>query len=310
MGEKVPEPMKDLNLDLKETEKRGAGQATGMARGSRPPTNNQRLLQKDNGRQFGKGSRTPADQFQPKNESPPPGSLPTRDSSTKSSSRLGTTHSVEARLSTTGSSDGMVSPNHGAITTRKIWSRGSSKSNKMSSKEELHSSNGIEEEGKVFKPEGDSSSVIESGQVGMFGRTASCIPSNIRHKFGSNTVDQLVTEEQARRALCEVIEGQKRVSSRASKPPQNAMENSAFADYYELGYNMRSNIFQGPPMEAKSLMKDSYTAEVLQRAVRDPKHWHGRKTDELGRWHQKNALDLNLQKALEQKIGERSKNLK
>ncbi|XP_074127698.1 ciliary microtubule inner protein 4 isoform X2 [Sminthopsis crassicaudata] len=304
MGEKVPEPMKDLNLDLKDTEKGGAGQAKGVAHGSRPPTNSQRLFQKE---QFGKGSKTSADQFQPKNLSPPPGPLPTRDSSTKSSSRLGTTHSEEARAST-GSSDERVSPNQEPVTTRKIWSRGFSKSNKTSSKEELHSSSGAEEN-KVFKPEGDSSSVIEY-PVAMFDKTSSCIPNNIRHKFGSNTVDQLVTEEQARRALCEGIEGQKRVSSRVNKSSQNSMENSAFADYYELGYNMRSNIFQGPPMEARSLMKDSYTAEVLQRAVRDPQHWYGRKTDDLGRWHQKNALDLNLQKALEQKIGERSKNLK
>lgn len=40
--------------------------------------------------------------------------------------------------------------------------------------------------------------------------------------------------------------------------------------------------FAGGPLESKSLMKDSYTPDVIQRAVRDPKHWHGRKTDELG----------------------------
>ncbi|XP_031796730.1 testis-expressed protein 33 isoform X3 [Sarcophilus harrisii] len=272
MGEKVPEPMKDLNLDVKDTGKGGAG----VAHGSRPPTNNQRLLQKDNGRQFGKGSRTPADQFQPKNESPPPGSPPTRDSSTKSSSRLGTTHSGEARLST-GSSEGRVSPNQEPITTRKIWSRGSSKSSKMSSKEELHSSSGAEE-GKVFKPERDSSPIIEC-QVGRLGRTPSCIPNNIRHKFGSNTVDQLVTEEQARRALCEVIEGQKRVSSRVSKPSQNSMENSPFADYYELGYNMRSNIFQAsrarlPELPIIQQRHAKYLAFGIQLGFWKPKVTH------------------------------------
>ncbi|XP_050783028.1 testis-expressed protein 33 isoform X1 [Gopherus flavomarginatus] len=135
------------------------------------------------------------------------------------------------------------------------------------------------------------------------------IPINIKHKFGSSIVDELVTEEQARRALCEagLIEGQKRLSNRSSKTPENPMATTPFADYYELGYNLRSNIFQGGPIESKSLMKDSYTPDVIQRAVRDPKHWHGRKTDDLGRWHQKNALNLNLQKALEQKYGEKTK---
>ncbi|XP_039343101.1 testis-expressed protein 33 isoform X2 [Mauremys reevesii] len=137
----------------------------------------------------------------------------------------------------------------------------------------------------------------------------SIIPINIKHKFGSSIVDELVTEEQARRALCEagLIEGQKRLSNRSSKTPENPMATTPFADYYELGYNLRSNIFQGGPIESKSLMKDSYTPDVIQRAVRDPKHWHGRKTDDLGRWHQKNALNLNLQKALEQKYGEKTK---
>lgn len=39
----------------------------------------------------------------------------------------------------------------------------------------------------------------------------------------------------------------------------------------------------GPPQETKSLMKASYTPEVIEKSVRDVEHWHGRKTDELGR---------------------------
>lgn len=31
-------------------------------------------------------------------------------------------------------------------------------------------------------------------------------------------------------------------------------------------------------------MKASYTPEVIERSVRDMEHWHGRKTDDLGRW--------------------------
>ncbi|XP_005302497.2 ciliary microtubule inner protein 4 [Chrysemys picta bellii] len=168
--------------------------------------------------------------------------------------------------------------------------------NGLSAKESLASiGQDVKAEGKLFQE-----------------KKSSIIPINIKHKFGSSIVDDLVTEEQARRALCEagLIEGQKRLSNRAPKTPENPMATTSFADYYELGYNLRSNIFQGGPIESKSLMKDSYTPDVIQRAVRDPKHWHGRKTDDLGRWHQKNALNLNLQKALEQKYGEKTKGTK
>lgn len=39
----------------------------------------------------------------------------------------------------------------------------------------------------------------------------------------------------------------------------------------------------GAPQETKSLMKASYTPEVIEKSVRDIEHWHGRKTDDLGR---------------------------
>ncbi|XP_025062641.1 testis-expressed protein 33 isoform X1 [Alligator sinensis] len=143
-------------------------------------------------------------------------------------------------------------------------------------------------------------------------RKSSLIPPISKHNCGSTVVDHLIAAEQERRALCEagLIEGQKRLSDRTLKLLENPLTSTGFADYNELGYNLRSNIFQGGPLESKSLMKDSYTPDVIQRAVRDPKHWHGRKTDELGRWHQKNALNINLQKALEQKYGEKNKGSK
>uniref|UniRef100_A0A673V016 Testis expressed 33 n=1 Tax=Suricata suricatta TaxID=37032 RepID=A0A673V016_SURSU len=65
--------------------------------------------------------------------------------------------------------------------------------------------------------------------------------------------------------------------------------------------------FGGAPRETQSLMKASYTPEVIEKSVRDVQHWHGRKTDDLGRWHQKNAMNMNLQKALDEKYGEKSK---
>ncbi|XP_036311654.1 testis-expressed protein 33 [Pipistrellus kuhlii] len=143
----------------------------------------------------------------------------------------------------------------------------------------------------------------EGPNPGAQGPKSSVIPDNIRHKFGSDVVDQLVTEEQARKALGEVAEGQKRASSWPSRTQSPAEIASIFSDYYDLGYNMRSNLFQGATEEMKSLMKASYTPEVIEKSVRDIEHWHGRKTDDLGRWHQKNAMNMNLQKALDEKYG-------
>ncbi|EHB06418.1 Protein EAN57 [Heterocephalus glaber] len=136
---------------------------------------------------------------------------------------------------------------------------------------------------------------------------SSVIPNNIRHKFGSQEVDQLVFKEQAQRVISEVLEGQRKRSPWSSRTQSPVQISSIFSDYHDLGYNMQSNLFQGPPQEIKSLMKASYTPEVLEKSVRDLEHWHGRKTDDLGRWHQKNVMSMNLQKALEEKYGEKSK---
>uniref|UniRef100_A0A8B9WUB0 Ciliary microtubule inner protein 4 n=2 Tax=Bos TaxID=9903 RepID=A0A8B9WUB0_BOSMU len=150
----------------------------------------------------------------------------------------------------------------------------------------------------------------EDPNAGAQGQSGSSIPNNIRHKFGSNVVDQLVSEEQARKAIGEALEGQKRTSSWPSRIQSPTEITSIFSDYYDLGYNMRSNLFQGAPQETKSLMKASYTPEVIEKSVRDLEHWHGRKTDDLGRWHQKNAMNMNLQKALDEKEKSKNKNSK
>ncbi|OBS69388.1 hypothetical protein A6R68_02006, partial [Neotoma lepida] len=72
----------------------------------------------------------------------------------------------------------------------------------------------------------------------------SVIPENIRHKFGSKVVDHLISEEQARKAIGEIFENQKRSSSWPSRTQSPTQISSIFADYYDLGYHMRSNLFQ------------------------------------------------------------------
>ncbi|OXB77484.1 UNVERIFIED_CONTAM: hypothetical protein H355_015776 [Colinus virginianus] len=79
--------------------------------------------------------------------------------------------------------------------------------------------------------------------------------------------------------MATIIIGQKRLSDRDEMLKKKL---EPFTDYNKLGFNLRSNIFQGGPLESRSLMKDSYTPDVVQKATRDPKNWHGRRTDELG----------------------------
>lgn len=50
---------------------------------------------------------------------------------------------------------------------------------------------------------------------------------------------------QAQRAIDEAFEGQKKASSWPSRTPNPVEISSVFSDYYDLGYNMRSNLFQG-----------------------------------------------------------------
>ncbi|NXQ29667.1 TEX33 protein, partial [Alaudala cheleensis] len=57
----------------------------------------------------------------------------------------------------------------------------------------------------------------------------------------------------------------------------------------------------GGPLKSQSLMRDSYTPDVFQKTVIDPRHWHGRTINELGRWYEKYFLDLNVQKAMKEK---------
>ncbi|KAG3291011.1 testis expressed 33 [Ictidomys tridecemlineatus] len=143
-------------------------------------------------------------------------------------------------------------------------------------------------------------------------RKSSAIPENICHKFGSKVVDQLVSEEQ-KRCLKLAQEPRLHPGNRQMLCPGFALRRVVSVPRLHgllaapQGWSWHLLPKVGPPQETKSLMKASYTPEVIEKSVRDVGHWHGRRTDDLGRWHQKNAMNMNLQKALEEKYGEKSK---
>ncbi|KAB5517618.1 hypothetical protein PHYPO_G00169240 [Pangasianodon hypophthalmus] len=70
--------------------------------------------------------------------------------------------------------------------------------------------------------------------------------------------------------------------------------------YLELGHCLRANIFPGPPVRWSSLTKDSYVPPPLSSVPPDPQLWHGRRTDDMGRWTERNIVNQNLQKALKE----------
>ncbi|KAM4021599.1 ciliary microtubule inner protein 4 [Anomaloglossus baeobatrachus] len=118
--------------------------------------------------------------------------------------------------------------------------------------------------------------------------TRNLVPANIRHKYGSCVVDQLVSPEQVRRCLSE----ERTQCHQDYYIPRLRMESCFTEDYphkiyYELGHCLRSNLFPGVPIKQNSLVQDSYTAEVNEKGRLEKynnHHWHGRKTDELAIW--------------------------
>lgn len=49
----------------------------------------------------------------------------------------------------------------------------------------------------------------------------------------------------------------------------------------------------GGPLKIQSLMRDSYTPDIFQKAVIDPRHWHGRTITELGMTSARKSTLLN-----------------
>ncbi|CAI9603160.1 unnamed protein product, partial [Staurois parvus] len=139
------------------------------------------------------------------------------------------------------------------------------------------------------------------------------IPANIRHKYGSSLVEQLISPEQVRNSLGDVdkrTRNMSRVTLKHATLKPWLMEEYPHKIYYELSHCLRSNVFPGIPIKQHSLAHDSYTAEVNERGRLNKsrnQHWHGRKTDDLGRWHESNFRYMALKKCLKQREAEGKK---
>ncbi|KAG8556742.1 hypothetical protein GDO81_018191 [Engystomops pustulosus] len=133
------------------------------------------------------------------------------------------------------------------------------------------------------------------------------IPANIRHKYGSSVVDQLISPEQVRSRLKEEGRTQHHQGYYIPRLRLNSifMEDYPYKIYYELGYCLRSNLFPGAPIKQNSLVHDSYTAEVNEKGRLEnynPHHWHGRKTDDLAIWSEMLMKRKSIDKILQSQI--------
>ncbi|KAM6386753.1 ciliary microtubule inner protein 4 isoform 2-T3 [Alca torda] len=82
----------------------------------------------------------------------------------------------------------------------------------------------------------------------------SFVCANSKYKFAN--AHELTSDKEERRALCEaaLIMGQKRLSDRTEM--LNTLNSTSFADYNQLGFNLRSNIFQVRFMTRPCCMED------------------------------------------------------
>uniref|UniRef100_A0A4W3JZT5 Protein EAN57-like protein n=3 Tax=Callorhinchus milii TaxID=7868 RepID=A0A4W3JZT5_CALMI len=124
------------------------------------------------------------------------------------------------------------------------------------------------------------------------------IPNNIKHKFGSKIVNELLTQEEiekfwAEKDVEENVVPSAEVEEKPQKPAIDPLDT-----YESLSFPLRHNLFPGAPTKWKSLARDSYTQEVHHRFQLDMDHWHGRRTDELGQWVEKNIIHERMKKAL------------
>lgn len=82
--------------------------------------------------------------------------------------------------------------------------------------------------------------------------------------------------------------------------------------YKQLGQALRANNFPGLPIPMQTMSQETYTKEVSQKGLLEKSqnpHWHGKKTDDLGHWHERNFSNLNLLKALQEKNQDKLKKI-
>ncbi|XP_051899248.1 testis-expressed protein 33 isoform X2 [Pristis pectinata] len=124
------------------------------------------------------------------------------------------------------------------------------------------------------------------------------IPKNIQHKFRTHVVNEVLSDEKVKEFL---YQKQLPAGNLDSKDTTAETQKSIIDEtntYEQIGYPLRCNIFPGFSGGWKSEAQSTYTKEVVERFKRDPEHWHGRTSDDLGHWVEMNVTHQRVKKAL------------
>ncbi|XP_072444737.1 ciliary microtubule inner protein 4-like isoform X2 [Chiloscyllium punctatum] len=124
------------------------------------------------------------------------------------------------------------------------------------------------------------------------------IPQNIKHKFRTHVVDELLADDEVKEFLREKEMPAKSSDSEVPSVQPQEQRSDEISWYEKIGYPLRCNIFPGFSGKWQSEVQSTYTKEVHHRFKRSPDHWHGRTTDHLGHWVEMNIIHQKLKKAL------------
>ncbi|XP_048377288.2 testis-expressed protein 33 [Stegostoma tigrinum] len=124
------------------------------------------------------------------------------------------------------------------------------------------------------------------------------VPQNIKHKFRTDVVDELLTDDEVKEFLSKKEMPAKSSDLEVSSVQSQEQPTDEITWYEKIGYPLRCNIFPGFSDKWQSEVQSTYTKEVHHRFRRSPDQWHGRTTDYLGHWVEMNIIHQRLKKAL------------
>ncbi|XP_072444736.1 uncharacterized protein [Chiloscyllium punctatum] len=133
------------------------------------------------------------------------------------------------------------------------------------------------------------------------------IPQNIKHKFRTHVVDELLADDEVKEFLREKEMPAKSSDSEVPSVQPQEQRSDEISWYEKIGYPLRCNIFPGFSGKWQSEVQSTYTKEVHHRFKRSPDHWHGRTTDHLGVWTAELLACERLSRNLQQRIEEQPK---
>lgn len=137
--------------------------------------------------------------------------------------------------------------------------------------------------------------------------TTNDLPPNIRHQFGTNICQNVLSDPLK---VSETLEDQRRKQAnlRRTRVPPSAAGSEAAEEcdpqYDALGQALRQNVFPGYTYDHKnSITKSTYTSNIHDNREQDPDEFRYQR-DELSTWAEQNVLRERMKKAWDSFLAE------